>query len=264
VSLLLPSEVLEALAPRMAAVALCACRLLPVCLLCPLLGGQSAPMTVRLGLVLALSLALHVAGGVGLQQAPGSVLELAALALGEVVFGTALGLIAAAPFDAARLGGRLVDLLRGTSAEASLPHAGTRETATGDGLYQLLVALAASGAALPLVVTALWRTFGVVGLGGAVPTEASVAQVVAVVGAAMAAGLAVGAPVAACSLAVDGALGLAARAAPGLSLQEVGPPLRILGGGVVLWLGLGVLCQRLLAEFDGVERALWALAGGAR
>ena len=52
------------LAPHLVAVALCAARLLPVTFLCPLLGGHSAPMTVRLALVLSLAMSIHFAGGV--------------------------------------------------------------------------------------------------------------------------------------------------------------------------------------------------------
>ena len=57
---------LEQLEPSVVAVALCSARLLPVAFLCPLLGGQAAPMTVKLALVLSLSLFLHVVAGVGL------------------------------------------------------------------------------------------------------------------------------------------------------------------------------------------------------
>jgi type III secretion protein T len=257
-------EVLGWLAPGTASVALCASRLLPVAFFCPLLGGQAAPVVVRLALVLACALSLHVAGGVSLREPPSTSLAFGGLVLRELVFGTALGLVAALPFDAARMGGRLVDLFRGTSAEAALPQAGTRESATGDVLYQLLTALAVSGAGLPLVLSALWRTFGAVGLGAAVPTGDFTDHVVTLVGAAMAAGLAVGAPIAGCTLAVDCLLGLASRAAPGLHLQEAGAPLRILGGGAVLWLGLGVVCARLLGELERVADVVSSLGELAR
>ncbi len=55
----------------------------------------------------------------------------------------------------------------------------------------------------------------------------------------MATGLAVGAPIAAAVLAVDCLMGMASRAAPQVNLQELGAPLRILGGGALLWLGRG-------------------------
>lgn len=255
---------LEQLGPHVVAVALCSARLLPVAFLCPLLGGQSAPTTVKLALVLSLSLFLHGVAGVGLDSAVTTPLALAGLVLREFVYGTSVGLVAALPFDAARMGGRFIDLFRGTSAEASLPVAGSRESATGDGLYQLLVGLVMAGGLLPVVLTALLRGFGVVRLGAFVPTEAATLYVATLVGGAMATGLAVGAPIAAAVMAVDCFLGMASRAAPQINLQEVGAPLRILGGGALLWLGVGLLCERLLVGVLGVDGALRMLSEAAR
>ncbi|MBN1206787.1 MAG: flagellar biosynthetic protein FliR [Myxococcaceae bacterium] len=255
---------LELLGPQVASVALCASRLLPVAFLCPLLGGQAAPMTVKLSLVLSLALFLHLVAGVELPTPVETPVVLVGLVLKELVYGISVGLIAALPFDAARMGGRFIDLFRGTSAEASLPVAGSRESATGDALYQLLVALVVTGGLFPIVLSGLLRGFGVVGLGAFVPSEAATLHVVTLAGGAMATGLAVGAPIAGATLAVDCLVGLASRAAPQVNLQELGAPLRILGGGALLWLGVGVLCERLLAGGVGLEGALLLLGESAR
>ncbi|GEL70757.1 EscT/YscT/HrcT family type III secretion system export apparatus protein [Myxococcus virescens] len=251
---------LESLAPDIIVVALCAARLLPMTFLCPLLGGQATPTMVRLALVLSLSLFLRVEAGVVLDAPVTSAVALGGWVIRELLFGTSVGLVAALPFDAARMGGRFIDLLRGTSAEVSLPLAGSRESAAGEGLYHLLVALVVSGGMWPLVLSSVLRGFGVVKLGAFVPTEAATLHVVLLAGAAMATGLAVGAPIAAAVLTVDCFLGLASRAAPQVNLQEVGTPLKILGGGALLWLGTGVLCERLLAGVLSVEGALALLA----
>ena len=66
------------------------------------------------------------------------------------------------------------------------------------------------------------------------------------VGVALATGLAVAAPVVALSWATDAAVGLTLRAAPGLAATELATPVRILGGGTVLWLSLGLVAERLL------------------
>jgi flagellar biosynthetic protein FliR/type III secretion protein T len=255
---------LELLGPSAVAVALCSARLLPVAFLCPLLGGQAAPTTVKLALVLSLALFLHHVAGVRLPAPVETPLALAALVLQELVYGTSVGLVAALPFDAARMGGRFIDLFRGTSAEASLPAAGTRESATGDALYQLLVGLVVTGGLMPVVLSGLVRGFGWVRLGTSVPSEAAALKVVGLAGGAMATGLAVGAPIAAAVMAVDCLLGMASRAAPQLNLQDVGAPLRILGGGALLWLGIGVLCERLLAGLLAVEGELFLLGEVAR
>lgn len=238
------------LAPHLAAVALCGARLLPVAFLCPVLGGSATPTTVRLALVLALAGFLH--GACGIEAPEVSTLELVAMAGREMLFGVALGLIAALPFDGARIAGKLIELFRGSSAEASLPYAGTRESALGDGLVQLLVSLAAMGVGFPLVLQGLVRSFAVVGPGAAVSSEAFSMEVVSLVGGALATGLSIGAPIAALTLALDAGLGLVARAVPQLQLQDTGAPLRILAGGVALWLGFGVICSRLLSELAEV------------
>lgn len=246
--------------PHLASVALCAARLLPVVFLCPLLGGPMSPGVVRLGVVLSLALFVHLAGGV---SAPAGLLgPLDALwpMACELAFGTALGLIAAAPFDAAKTGGRIIDLVRGTSAEAALPQAGTRESASGELLSNWLLALAATGVGLPLTLRALLSTFLLWPPGGVRFGEHWATHAAAVVGGAMSAGLAIGAPVAACCLAADGLVGLASRLGAGGALQELSAPLRILGGGLVLWMGLGVIATRLLEELAGVAGGLASMA----
>ncbi len=117
---------------------------------------------------------------------------------------------------------------------------------------------------MPRVLSGLLGGFGWVGLGAHVPTEAAALQVVSLAGSAMATGLAIGAPVAAAVMAVDCFIGLASRAAPQLSLQEVGAPLRILGGGALLWVSVGLLCERLLVGALSVDGMLHGLAELAR
>lgn len=234
----------EGLHPHVVAVALVSARLIPVAFLCPLFGGTHAPTHVKLGVVLALAGFLHGAGGVAAPQVASAV-ELSGLAARELVFGVCLGLVASLPFDVARMGGRFSDLFRGSSAEAALPMAGTKEAATGDALYHLLLALGAAGGLLPLFLSALTRSYALVPLGAARPSEALALELAGLVGAAFSTGFALGAPVAALSLTIDLGLGLASRAAPSMSLQETGTPLRILAGGAVLWLSIGLLAARL-------------------
>ena len=246
--------------PHVVSFGLIAARLLPVVFLCPLFGGAAAPPTVRLALVVALGAFLHVAGGV---RAAPELLEggrWIGAWVRELVFGTALGLAAAAPYDAARLGGRFIDLVRGTSAEAALPMAGTRESATGELLGRWLLALAAVTFGFPLTLGALVQTFVAVGPGVLGDSELWAREATLLVGSAMAAGLAIGAPIAAFCLLVDGLLATAGRLGGGASLQEVSAPARILGGAVVLWLGLGLIGGRLLEELGKVAHDVARLA----
>lgn len=224
-------------------------RVLPLVLLCPVLGGQLVPASVRLAVAGALGIALHPFAG----PVPAVSAELWTRCAREVGVGLLLGLAAALPFDGARIGGRLIDLVRGTSAEAALPVAGHRESAMGDLLHQLLVCLALAGGALPATLRAFARSYHLVPMGTGAPGPAGGLALAGLVGTALATGLSIAAPVVALSWATDAAVGLALRAAPGLPIGEVGAPVRILGGAAVLWLALGVVASRLLG---------WALSDG--
>jgi len=221
--------------------ALASMRVLPIAVLCPLLGGPLVPAAVRLAVAGALGLALRPLAGTVADAS----LDLLVRCGREAAVGLVMGLAAALPFDAARVGGRLIDLVRGTSAEAALPIAGHRESATGDLLYQLLLSLALSAGALAVLVHAVGRSFALLPLGGALAFGGA-ASVARLVGVCLATGLAVAAPVVALSWATDAAVGLVLRATPGLPATELATPVRILGGAAVLWLSLGLVADRML------------------
>lgn len=250
------SREVAALTPHVVGVALCGARLLPIAFLCPLLGGSATPTTVKLSLVLALASFLHFSAAIGANLVVDDVLTFAMLAGKEITLGVVLGLISALPFDAARIGGRFIDLFRGSSAEATLPWSNSKESATGDVLYQLLIAMAAAGLALPIVLSAIFKSFALVEIGAYVATESAAMQVATLVGTTFAVGLAVGAPVAGASLAVDALLGLISRGSPQMNLQDTGAPMRILAGGAVAWLAIGVVMERLIAGVVDSELAI--------
>ena len=238
----------DALRPGLLAWALAGLRVLPVVLLCPLLGGMLAPAPVRLSVAASLALALGPLAG----PAPHGSIELGARCCREAGLGLLLGLGAALPFDAARIGGRLVDLVRGTSAEAVLPVAGHRESATADVLYQLLISLALSAGALPVLLRALGRSYLLLPPGSA-PLGTGALGLARSVGISLATGTSIAAPVIALSWATDAAVGLLLRAAPGVPLPELATPVRILGGASVLWLCLGLVADRLLGAMLAPE-----------
>src|SRR5262249_25653463 len=243
--------VLAQVAPELLALALVVARIVPVAMLCPLLGGQVAPVPVRLAVALSLAMAVRPVAGRGQQLEDGFWVRCG----GEAAFGLGLGIVAGLPFEAARIGGRLVDLFRGTSAEAALPVAGHRESASGEVLYQLLLAMAMSTGALPAVLRALGRTYRLIPPGFAATTGPN--AVGGWIAVALATGVAVAAPVLALCWIVDGAVALVARVAPGIPLAEVAPPGRILGGAGVLWIGLGLISDRLLIAVASIPGA-WA------
>lgn len=231
----------DAVRPELLVWVLAAMRVLPLSLFCPVLGGHLVPGPVRLAVAGSLALTLRPLAG----PPPDAALDFFGRCGREAAVGLLVGLGAALPFDAARIGGRLVDLVRGTSAEAALPVAGHRESAMGDVLHQLLVSLALTAGALPCLVRALGRSYALLPPGSGVGAAGALA-LARLLGVALSTGLSVAAPVVALSWATDAAVGLALRAAPGLPASELATPVRILGGATVLWLSLGLVADRML------------------
>jgi type III secretion protein T len=258
VNALLPS--IDGLVPDLLGAALVSMRLLPVALLCPLLGGQLAPTQVRLAIAACLAMALRPLVGPPPDIGP----LLWAKFAREAGVGLAIGLAASLPFDAARISGRLIDLVRGTSAEAALPIAGHREAATGDLLHQWILCLALTSGALPALVRALARSYLLLPLGTAGLDDEGAVALGRLISLALATGLSISAPVLALVWATDAGLGLVARAAPGLPTHDLAAPVRILGGAGVLWLSLGLVADRLLQWVANTPLSWAALLGGRR
>ena len=249
---------IELLRPHVLSVALISARIVPATLLCPFFGGHAGPMTVRVALCLALALHAHLGGDVHLANADASTLEILGAFARELFCGTVIGFVAALPFDAARLGGRLLDTFRGANAEASLPTTGSREAATGDLVYQLLCALVFAGPLYRVLATSILMSFRIAPLGLPAAFDTGVLTELAFVraGGALAAGLAIGAPAAAVALLVDAALGIAGRIAPALSIRDTGAPAKLLVGAAGILVALGAVAQRLLTEVAGAADAI--------
>ncbi len=220
-------------------------RLLPTTLLCPLLGGPVVPTHVKLGSVLSMSIYLHNACGVRLQS--NAFDHLVASIMLELSLGIVIAMIASAPFHAARIGGRFIDVFRGTSAEAILPLTGSREAVSADLIASALVAVASIGVGSSLVISGLVRSFAWTPLGGFTASESSISAAVESVAEAFATGAALAAPVAATSFLIDAIVAMIAKAAPGSGFQDGATPSRILVGGFVLFASFSASIDQLMS-----------------
>ncbi len=256
-------ELAPHLGPRAIAAALHACRLLPVALLCPFLGGPFVAPMVRV--LLAAGLGVSAWASLGGSPFAGAPLAAAASAVAELALGTSLGVLALLPFEAARAGGRLVDTLRGsTLAELHVAPLRQRESATGDLLSWTLLASAASGGGDRLVVAALLATFRTAPVGAGLDPHLLLSSGLWGLGELLACALAVGAPAAAGLLAAELALALAARASPAVASGNTQPARAALGLAAVALpaaaLG-GRLAQSLLLSVGAIAGAA-SRAGG--
>ncbi|MBX7115377.1 MAG: flagellar biosynthetic protein FliR [Myxococcaceae bacterium] len=248
-------------APHLAGVTLCALRLLPVTLMCPLLGGVALTTTVRLTLTLALAGAVHIHGADAPLAAAHDLAAFTTACASEVLLGTVIGFLSSLPFDAARMTGRFIDTFRGASAEVVLPLAGSREAASGELLHQLLIVGAIVSGAMSDFIRALWLSFRTLPIGTWSVSSFDPTPALSALSTAFAVSFIIGAPVACIALLVDAGLAAAARLAPKMSLHDMAASGRLMAGAVVLLLGVNALNTQLLNHLHTLPGHLAALVG---
>jgi flagellar biosynthetic protein FliR len=94
-------------------VALIACRVLPLTIMSPFLGGEQLEPQVRLGVGLLLSFVLFPAVQPRLSELPVTALPFVLLICKEIFIGTCLAYIVTFVFEAAQVAGHLVDVMSG-------------------------------------------------------------------------------------------------------------------------------------------------------
>ncbi len=248
-----------AFAPHLVGVTLCVLRLLPVTLMCPLLGGVALTTTVRLSLTLALAGAVHLHGAQAPLAAAHDLAAFTAASTREVLLGTVIGFLSSLPFDAARMAGRFIDTFRGASAEVALPLVGSREAATGELLHQLLMVGAVISGAMSDFVRALWLSFRTLPIGTWNVSSLDPAHALTALSTAFAVSFIIGAPVACIALLIDAGSAAAARLAPKMSLHDMAASIRLLAGAMVLLLGVNALSTQLLNHLHTLPEQLVAL-----
>lgn len=248
------------LGPALASVLLHALRLAPLAMSSPFLGGPLVPPVVRLALAAGLGGAAALATGL---PPPPAGLALGLAALRELTLGAALGFLAAAPVEAARSAGRLVDTFRGaTLAELHVAPIRQRESASGDLLAQWVVVLAAWGGGDRLLLRGVLTTFVAIPAGAPLPTAPTLEVVLGASSALLAAAVAVAAPAAAGVLAADLAVALAARLSPQLGAVNLAQPARASLGLALLAVAASAGAGRLVTMVALPGQLAGALAGG--
>jgi len=227
-------------------------RVLPVVLLCPLLGAALVPGPVRLSLALAITVWVRGAAGVTVSLDESGWVG---LAVEQLALGTVMGLAMSWSYEMALAAGRWGDLFRGSSAEAFNPATGSRDSAGGALLHRLLVATACAGGALPALVAELGRSFLWSPPGHWAWTEDMVGWV-AGLSHAFEAGAVVAAPFALMALSVDASVAFLQRMAPVFPLAELALPARLLLGGLFWIWDLAPAVQRLPAPSSALQQLI--------
>lgn len=115
----------------------------PVITLAPFIGGRLIPAPVRMALVILFSLlVLPAISQTAVLPLAISTVQWWALVLKEVFIGLAIGFAASLVFWGGEMGGRLIDVVRGTTtANLMIPQAAVQSSILGDVYFQLFVVL---------------------------------------------------------------------------------------------------------------------------
>lgn len=222
----------------------------------PILGGQTVPRLVKMGLALSLTCMWFgstwnsptVAAWL-LQPVQTSSLGLG-LALGrEALLGALLGYAFGLFLIPARIAGEYLNQELGLSFGNLINPTGTTSTGPLTQIFDLLGTLIFLGLDGHHIFLAVLNSFVIRFPGGGVLPEVPVQLLVAGAAAAEEWGLLMVAPLALCLFLTSVVLALMARAAPQINIFAVGFPLRLTVGLVGLWLMLPTLVTGLVAIF---------------
>lgn len=241
-------------------------RILALVATAPVLGNRGVPARIRLGIGLALTLAIAPLAGPIPDISPSSWEGLLIL-VQQIVIGTAMGLAMRVAFAAVDMAGELIGLQMGLGfANFFDPTQGSNAPVVAQfmGLLAILFFLALNGHLL--IISTLAQSFSVLPIGADLFGAQAAYSVVTWGGRMFESGLTLALPVVAALLIANLALGVLTRTAPQLNIFAVGFPITLMLGFFMLALVLPYLTaplEKLLTS--GVSMALEIAAGnGAR
>src|SRR3954463_9528798 len=142
-------------------------RIVPVIILTPIIGGETSPTEVKLGLGLTLALVIFPSIADHVQYIPTTPLVFIALLLKELFVGYCIAFIVGRVFDAASAGGQLMDNMSGTnSAQMQVPSIGQSVSLYAAFKLQVFVTLFLTLDGHHLVIRALSESFQTIPLEG--------------------------------------------------------------------------------------------------
>lgn len=148
-------------------VGLLLCRILPVLIFSPFLGGEVIPTEVKMGVGVTLSIVMFPAVAQRMGAIPITPLPYIALLLKEIFIGMSLAFIISAIFDAARVAGGLTDTMMGSNnAQLYVPQLGQQVTLYANLKTQITVVLFLTLNGHHIVIEALADSFIAVPLDG--------------------------------------------------------------------------------------------------
>jgi flagellar biosynthetic protein FliR len=235
-------------------VGLLLCRIMPVLVLSPFLGGEVVPTEIKMGVGVTLSIVLFPAVSARMGAIPTSALPYIGLLLKEIFIGVTLATIVNMIFEAARVAGTISDTMSGANnAQLLVPQLGQQVSLFANLKVQLAVVLFLSLNGHHLVIEALADSLAVVPLDRFPRFSSgqwaffelfirSFADLLKIA-------IALSAPTLLASFLTDMALGAVNRVAPQVQVFFISMSIKPLVTVIVVTMSLGLIMGRMQVEF---------------
>lgn len=234
--------------------ALLACRILPVIVLSPFLGGEVVPTEVKIGLGVMLAAVMLPAVQDQMGAVPTNAIPFIALMLKELFIGLAISFVVSMVFEAAQMAGHVIDTTGGAAmAQVMVPQIGQQVTLFSSLKLQLAVVVFLTLNGHHMVITALTDSFILIPLDqmpafsrGSYPFFEAILRVF---GELMKLALAIAAPAMLAGFLTDLALGMINRVAPQVQVFFISMSIKPVVSVLIVMLSLHLVVDRLNVEF---------------
>lgn len=240
-------------------VALLLCRILPVVILSPVLGGSAVPNEAKIGLGVLLSAVLFPAVADRIGNIPTQALPFIALLLKELFIGLTLAFVSAVVFEAAHVAGNIIDTMSGASmAQVMVPQIQQQVTLYSSLKVQLAIVLFLTLDGHHVIIQALADSFLTVppdqypAFSGGVWTFFEL--ILRTFGDMMVIGIALAAPAFLATFLTDLSLGLMNRVAPQVQVFFISMSIKPMVVALVTFLAISLVMERFQLEFANMLR----------
>ena len=232
--------------------ALVMARIMAIVILVPFLGGKNAPMEVKMGVGVTLTLLLwptvlsHMTGDVPLNP-----ITFTVMMLKETFVGLCIGFVASKVFYTVEIAGQLIDILRGANQiQLQVPEIEERSSAFGSLNFQLLLALFLALRLHEPFIASLFQSFVAVPINDFPHFQAGFlafvtfnARITAdIIGVA----ILIAMPAGIVSLVVETSFGLINRVAPQINAYFMAMPAKVLGGCLVFFFSIDMILEIMI------------------
>lgn len=235
-------------------VALLLCRILPLIVLSPVLGGEVVPTQVKIGLGVTLAVVMFPAVAPRMQFIPVGAVAYVCLMLKELFIGVSLAFVTDTVFEAAHMAGTFVDTMSGASmAQVMVPQLKENVTLFSSLNLQLAVVLFLTLNGHHLVIASLADSLKTIPLDGFPHFSAGmwpfVDQILHVFGMMFEVALAIAAPTFIATFLTDLALGMINRVAPQVQVYFISMQIKPIVVIVIALVSIHVLLTRMHDDF---------------